>query len=293
MGAAMERDSGQAVHESNETQAESWDGEGGEYWAANADRFDRAVADHQDRFEAAAAVGRGENVLDVGFGGGLTTRRAARASVDGDVLGIDLSNQLLAVARARALAEGLRNVRFVRGDAQVFPCDPDHYDVVMSRTGMMFFGDPVAAFANLRAATRTGGRMALLTWQPPDRNEWIRGTVGVLGGPPGPPPDLDAPGMFALSKPERIREILGAAGWADVEVDGLDGKEWFGADVDDAMGFLRGLFAWLLEERTPDEREAAFERLRASVEAHAGPDGVEFGSAAWVITARREQDHER
>lgn len=292
MGAAMERDSGQAVHESNETQAESWDGEGGEYWAANADRFDRAIADYQDRFEAAAAVRRGENVLDVGCGGGLTTRRAARASVDGDVLGIDLSNQLLAVARTRAEAEGLRNVRFVRGDAQVFPFEQDHYDVVMSRTGVMFFGDPVAAFANLRAATRPGGRMALLTWQPPDRNEWIRGTVGVLGGPPGPPPDLDAPGMFALSRPERIREILGAAGWSDIEVDGVEGKEWFGADVDDAMGFLRGLFTWLLEERTPDEREAAFERLRESVAAHAGPDGVAFGSAAWVITARREQDHE-
>lgn len=279
--------SGRAVHETNAVQAESRDGEGGEYWAAHADRFDRAIADYQDRFVAAAAVRRGENVLDVGCGGGLTTRNAARSSVDGEVLGIDLSSRLLDVARARAA--DLDNVRFVRGDAQVHPFTPEHYDVVVSRTGVMFFGDPVAAFTNLRAATRTGGRMVLLTWQPPDRNEWISGTVGVLGGSPGPTADLDAPGMFALSRPERVRHILGDAGWTDIEVEGVEGKEWFGEDVEDAMGFLRGLFAWLVEERTPDEREAAFERLQESVAAHAGPDGVQFGSSAWLITARRGQ----
>lgn len=236
---------------------------------------------------AAAAVRRGENVLDVGCGGGLTTRNAGRSSVDGEVLGIDLSSRLLDVARARAA--DLDNVRFVRGDAQVHPFTPEHYAVVVSRTGVMFFGDPVAAFENLRAATRPGGRMVLLTWQPPDRNEWISGTVGVLGGSPGLTADLDAPGMFALSRPERIRQVRADAGWTDIEIEGVEGKEWFGEDVDDAMGFLRGLFAWLVEERTPDEREAAFERLRESVAAHAGPDGVEFGSAAWPVTARRGQ----
>lgn len=282
-----------AVHETNLTQEESWDGPGGEYWAAHADRFDRAVAGYQERFEAAVAVQRGDHVLDVGCGGGLTTRRAARASVDGEVLGVDLSSQLLEVARSRAEAEGLDTVRFVRADAQVHPFERDHFDVVLSRTGSMFFGDPVAAFGNLHAATRPGGRMVLLTWQPPDRNAWIRGTLGVLGGVPGPTADLDAPGMFSLSMPERIREVLGAAGWTEVDVEGLEGSEWFGADVDDALGFLRGLFAWLLAEKTPDERDAAVERLRESLAAHAGPDGVEFGSAAWLITARREQSHGR
>lgn len=289
----MESGSGQTtVHETNEAQAESWDGRGGEYWAANADRFDRAVESHQEAFEEAAAIRRGERVLDVGCGGGLTTRRAARASVDGEVLGVDLSTQLLDVARTRAAAEGLDHVRFVRADAQVHPFEPDHHDVVISRNGVMFFGDPVAAFANLRAATRPGGRMVLSTWQTPDRNEWIRGTLGVLGGPPGPT-DVDAPGIFALSRPDRIREVLGAAGWTDVEMTGHEGPEWFGEDVDDALGFLRGLFGWLLDEMTPDERDAAIARLRESLEAHAGPDGVVFGSSIWLITARRESSDER
>ncbi|WP_286928547.1 MULTISPECIES: class I SAM-dependent methyltransferase [Aeromicrobium] len=281
------------VHETNRTQAESWDGPGGEYWAAHADRFDRAVADYQERFEAAVAVRRGERVLDVGCGGGLTTRRAARASVDGEALGVDLSSQLLDVARARAEDEGLDNVRFLRADAQVHPFEPGHHDVVVSRTGAMFFGDPVAAFANLRHATRPGGRMVLMTWQPPDRNEWIRGTLGVLGGPPGPTADLDAPGMFSLSRPERIRDVLEAAGWTQVQVDGVEGQEWFGADVADALGFLRGLFAWLLDELPEDERDAAVERLRESLAAHAAPGGVQFASAVWLISARKETDDER
>ncbi|SKB10088.1 class I SAM-dependent methyltransferase [Aeromicrobium choanae] len=281
------------VHETNLTQAESWDGAGGEYWAAHADRFDRAVADYQERFESDVAVRRGERVLDVGCGGGLTTRRAARASVDGEVLGVDLSSQLLDVARSRAEAEGLGTVRFVRADAQVHAFEPGHYDVVLSRTGAMFFGDPVAAFANLRDATRPGGRMVLMTWQPPDRNDWIRVTLGVLGGAPGPTADLDAPGMFSLSRPERIRAVLEAAGWTHVEVDGVEGREWFGADVDDALGFLRGLFAWLLDELSQDERDAAIERLRESLAAHVGPGGVEFGSAVWLVTARKEATDEQ
>lgn len=281
------------VHETNLTQAESWDGPGGAYWAAHADRFDRAVADFQDRFEAAVSVRPGERVLDVGCGGGLTTRRAARASLDGDVLGVDLSRELLEVARRRADAEGLRHVSFVRGDAQVHAFEADHYDVVLSRTGSMFFGDPVAAFTNLRAATRPGGRMVLLTWQPPDRNEWISGTLGVLGGAAGPTADLGAPGMFSFSRPERIRAVLDAAGWTQVEVDGLEGREWFGKDVDDALDFLRGLFAWLLDELPGEERDAAIDRLRQSLAEHAGPDGVDFGSAAWLVTARKESDDER
>jgi len=280
------------VHESNRTQAESWDGPGGAYWAAHADRFDRAVAGYQERFEEAAAVRRGERVLDVGCGGGLTTRWAARASVDGEVLGIDLSSRLLEVAERRAKEEGLDNVGFVQGDAQVHPFEREHVDVVISRTGSMFFGDPVAAFANLLSATRPGGRMVLLTWQGPDRNEWIRGTLGVLGAAPGPTADLDAPGMFALSRPARIREVLEAAGWAAVEVDSVERTEWFGEDVNDAMEFLRGLFAWLLEGLSTDEREAAEERLRESLRTHTGPNGVEFGSAAWLVTARKEAHDE-
>ncbi|GAA3526599.1 methyltransferase [Aeromicrobium flavum] len=278
----------ESVHETNLTQAQSWDGAGGEYWAAHAERFDRAVAGYQDRLEEAAAVRRGDHVLDVGCGGGLTALRAARASVDGEVLGVDLSRQLLDVARRRAEAERLRNVRFVHADAQVHAFEPDRHDVVVSRTGAMFFGDPVAAFANLLGTTRPGGRLTLLTWQSPDRNEWIGGTLGVLGGAPGPAVDLDAPGMFSLSRPDRVREVLGSAGWAQVSLDGVEAQEWFGEDVDDALGFLRGLFGWLLDELAPQERDAAVERLRESLAAHAGPDGVQFGSAAWLVTARKE-----
>jgi SAM-dependent methyltransferase len=279
-----------AVHATNLPQAQSWDGPDGAFWAASADRFDRAVAGYQERFEAAAAVRRGDRVLDIGCGAGLTTCRAADASIDGEALGVDLSASLLEVARRRAEAEGLGNARFVQADAQVHAFERQYYDLVMSRTGAMFFGDPAAAFDNLRAATRPGGRLVLLTWQAPERSEWISGTLGVLGGSPGSgtaAPDPTAPGPFSLSDPERIHRLLSATGWTPLRVDGVEAREWFGTDVDDALQFLTGLFAWRLEPMAPEERAAAVERLRHSLATHAGPNGVEFGSAAWLVTARR------
>ena len=194
-----------AVDPSNVNQARSWDGPEGAYWATHADRFDRGMAAHHRAFMEAAAVSPGDHVLDIGCGSGQATRDAARrAAADGSALGVDLSSPMIDVARRIAAEEGVGNVRFLQADAQIHPFDVATFDVAISRTGSMFFGDPAVAFANVAGAVRPGGRLALLTWQALARNEWISEFAGILGGggePPMPPPGV--PGPFSLADPDR------------------------------------------------------------------------------------------
>jgi len=183
------------VDPSNVEQLCAWDGGEGAYWAANADYYDRAVAEHHGRLLAAAAIGATDRVLDIGCGTGQTTRDVARAATAGSALGVDLSSAMIEYATIRARRDGLTNVRFEQLDAQIHPFDAEVFDVAISRTGAMFFGEPVAAFTNIGRALRPGGRVVLLTWQPPPGNEWIREFVGALAaGRELPLPPLAAPG---------------------------------------------------------------------------------------------------
>ncbi|SFT52874.1 Methyltransferase domain-containing protein [Geodermatophilus amargosae] len=274
------------VDPGNAGQLGAWDGAQGAFWAAQADRFDRAVARYDAAFLAAARLRPGDRVLDVGCGTGATTRAAGR--VTGSALGVDLSSAMLEVARQRAAAEGLDGVRFEQADAQVAPFPAEGFDVAVSRTGAMFFADPVAALANVGRALVPGGRLVLLVWRALEENEWMSEVLGALSaGRPLPVPPPGAPGPFSLADPGRVREVLTAAGHRQVEVEGLAEPEWFGADPDDALTFVLGFAGWLLDGLDDDARASAVADLRRRIEAHAGPGGVEFGSAAWLVTARR------
>src|SRR3989442_1096009 len=168
------------VDPSNADQAREWDGEGGAFWAAHARRFDEAVAAHHRRFLDAAAIEATDRVLAIGCGSGQTTRDVARSAPRGWALGVDLSSQMIELARGLARAEGLANATFEQADAQVHRFQPASFDVAISRTGAMFFGDAVAAFTNIAGALRLGGRLALLTWRTVPENEWIPEFVTAL-----------------------------------------------------------------------------------------------------------------
>lgn len=279
---------GRRVDPSNAEQAGAWDGQEGEYWTANAARFDESVAAYHGRFLDAAAVGSDEQVLDIGCGSGQTTRDAARAAASGAVLGVDLSSRMIALARRLAAEEGVVNARFEQADAQVHPFPPGAFDVAISRTGAMFFGDPAAAFGNIARALRPGGRLTLLVWQAPSRNEWIREFAMALTagrGLPAAPPD--APGPFSLAEPDRVRQVLRAAGFAAVELDGLTAPMYFGPDTEEAHRFVLGVAGWMLHDLDEAGRGRALEALRATIAAHETAAGVTFDSAAWLVNARR------
>jgi SAM-dependent methyltransferase len=271
---------------SNTAQARIWDGDEGAYWAANAARFDETVAAYHRPFLDAAGIGASDRVLDIGCGTGQTTRDAARSAPSGWALGVDLSALMIALACRLAAAEGVANARFEQADAQIHPFGAGAFDVAISRTGAMFFGDPVAAFRNTAGALRPGGRLALLAWQGLSRNEWVQELFTALAAGrelPAPPPE--APGPFSLADPERVRRLLGAAGFADVQLQAVSGPMYFGPNVEDAYGFVLGLLGWILEGLDEAGRQRALAALRASLVAHDSGHGVSYGSAAWIITA--------
>jgi SAM-dependent methyltransferase len=152
----------------------------------------------------------------------------------------------------------------------------------------MFFGDPVAAFTNIGRALRHGGRLVLLTWQPLAGNEWIRELSGAMAAGrelPGPP--AGAPGPFALSEPEPVRSILGAAGFLDVELTATSARLWFGEEPDGAQAFVLGVLGWMLDGLKAGGRREALAALRRTLVEHTTEDGVLFGSSAWTIRATR------
>jgi SAM-dependent methyltransferase len=276
------------VDTSNVEQLEAWDGDEGAYWAAHADYFDRSAAPYHERLMATAAITETDRVLDIGCGTGQTTRDAARATVRGSALGVDLSSRMLHYGRCRADAEDLRNISFEQLDAQIHAFDKESFDVAISQSAVMFFGDLVAGLRNIARALRPTGRLALSTWQPLTENEWVRAISGALAAGrtlPVPPPN--ARGPFALSDPDRIREVLTTAGFSDIEIVGTRAGMWFGTDATDAYEFVLGLMAWMLEGVDGSDRARALDGLRATMTAHETTDGVIFGSAAWTTRATR------
>ena len=284
----MEQTTKWQVDPTNADQARAWDGEEGAYWAAHARRFDESVAAYHRPFLDASEIGAADRVIDLGCGTGQTTRDAGRQAVDGSALGVDLSAAMVKLARELAVSEGLANVRFERGDAQIHPFEVDAFDVAISRTGAMFFGDPVAAFGNTARALRRGGRLSLLSWQPLARNEWLSEFRSALAvGRRLPDPGADAPGPFTLSQPDHVRALLTRAGFTDVRLEGLVAPLYFGPDAADAFDFVLGLTSWMLEGLDHAGRAQALDALRASLAAHETGAGVRYESAAWIVIARK------
>lgn len=256
--------------------------------------FDAEIRRHDAHFRDAAAIGRSEHVLDVGCGAGESTRAAARAAADGQVLGIDVSAPLVAHARQLAADEGLTNVDHIAGDAQHHHFPPGRFDVCISRFGSMFFADAVAAFGNLAGAVRPDGRVVLLVWHARERNEWATAVDGALvpGWSPVPGDDADP---FSLGAPAVVERVLGAAGFVDVDLRDVHEPVYYGPDVETAHRFVMSLAEprELLAALDPAERERATGRLLELLAAHHGADGVLFDSRAWVVTARRSPPVDR
>lgn len=273
----------------NEDQAAAWDGYEGEKWVRNAESLESGTLHIDARLFEAAAIARGERVLDIGCGNGGTTIQAAGIAAEGSALGSDLSGAMLDNARANAARAGVANVTFVQGDAQVYPFERGSFDVAISEFGSMFFADQVAAFSNIAGALAPGGRLVLVSWQSPDRVEMMREVSRTLGqkppAPGGPPPDAVSP--FRHADPKHTKPLLEQAGFRDVAFTDMSDPLILGRTVDDAFGYMYAMYGWMAEELDDAVRERAKAELRESLEAHRTADGVTYGSATWLITARR------
>ena len=276
----------------NTAQAEHWNtGDSVAHWVTNQARYDRMHAPFTALILAAAALRPGGNVLDVGCGSGGTTLAAARLVAPGRAVGLDLSGPMLAQARAGAEAAGLANAVFQQGDAQVQELEPATFGTVISRFGVMFFADPVAAFANIRSAARPGGRLVFVCWQPLAANQWLLVPGAALAEhlPPPDPGPGDGPGMFAFADPDRLRPILAAAGWKDIEITSEHASILVGGggSVDDTVEFLRTATTGrtMLAGADAATTSRALASLRAALTPYADADGVHLGAAVWLVQA--------
>lgn len=248
--------------------------------------FEAEARAHDERFRIATGVRPGDRVLDVGCGTGGSAREAARAATAGSVVGVDISAVAVEEARRLSEAEGLRNVRYLHADAQVHAFGAAHFDLCISRFGVMFFGDPVAAFTNLRRALRPDGRLVLLVWQAADRNEWSATISRSLGAPL--PQTRAGAETFSLGDPQVAQGILGAAGFTDVVLEDVHEPVSYGPDVATAYEFVLGLSDTRQRLAALDAavRGQARDRLRALLAAHQTGNGVLFDAHTWIITAR-------
>ena len=268
----------------NVEQYEAWNGYEGRHWADHHDCYDAGNGAFNEFLLEGAAIGRRDRVLDIGCGSGQTTRLAARRAVLGDATGVDLSAPMLARARALAAKEGLANVTFEQGDAQVHPFPDAAYDVAVSRFGIMFFADPVAAFANIRRALRENGRLAFLAMAPLEEND-IGTVLDAL------PPVEDAPaedrdphhGPLSLSDPNRTREVLEGAGFREVVCRKVQAEQIEGRDARDAAEFFAG---WGPIRHHYGESEEIVDTLVEAMRPFERDGAVRLQGTAWLVTAR-------
>jgi SAM-dependent methyltransferase len=277
----------------NREQAEHWNREEARHWVRHQASYDKMFAPLCDILLDGAALRPGESVLDVGCGCGATTVAAARRVAPAPVVGVDLSGMMLDRAREIAAHDDTNNATFERADAQVHPFADQSYDVVISRLGVMFFADPVAAFTNLHRATRSGGRLAFVCWQDLAANEWLV-VPGAALAQHVPLPDLGgdgATGMFAYADPDRARTTLGDAGWRDVTVTAHTTPILVGGTgtLDDAVEFLRtgSIGRTVLGDAEPAAATRAVAAVRDALRPYVAADGVRLDCAVWLITARR------
>ena len=151
---------------SNAAQIEYWNATAGEAWAQFQDTLDRQVEPLGLAAMDALCPREGEHIIDIGCGCGQTSLAlAARVRPTGSVVGVDISQPMLDVALRRPRSTDLE-VGFRKLDAQTGELGHGLFDAAFSRFGVMFFGDPVAAFANIHASLKPGGRLAFVCWRP-------------------------------------------------------------------------------------------------------------------------------
>jgi len=282
--------------QTNQEQIRFWNEQGGPRWVRRQQQLDAQIQALGRVAMQRADIKPGEHVLDVGCGCGQTALELAeRASPGGSVMGIDISQPMLARARERQSALGLKNLEFVQADAQTHPFAREHFDLIFSRFGVMFFEDPSAAFGNLRTTLRSDGRLCFVCWQALEKNEWVRVPLRAAARHVAlpPPPPVGAPGPFAFADPDRVRALLAAGGFTEVSFTPHETVLSMGGatSVEEAVEFILeiGPISRLLETADDDTRLRVTREVHAALGPYTSHGGVSLGGAAWIVFARPER----
>ncbi|MFI1417247.1 class I SAM-dependent methyltransferase [Streptomyces sp. NPDC020731] len=270
----------------NTHQSEAWNGYEGRHWADHQSRYDNLNDPANAPLLSAARIRQTDRVLDIGCGNGHLTRLAARTA--DHAVGVDLSAPMLERARASTAADHLTNVTYLRADAQVHPFEPAAFDVALSRFGIMFFADPVAAFTNIGRALRPGGRLAFVCPQSVDRMD--QSVIFAAVAEHVTLPDFSEKtetGPAAFADPARTTHVLGDAGFDAVAVAPLEVPQGWGRDATDAAAFLFGwgpMRHWL-RDADPEDVDRARQAAADAFRPYETQDGVRLTARHWLVTA--------
>jgi len=278
---------------SHTAQAQFWNSPATRAWADHYEPIDRLFSQVTDAAIAVAAPQPGEQVLDIGCGGGTTVLKLAEhVGPRGSIVGADISANSVAKLRERIAAAGLSNADAVLADAATYPFEAGRFDLAFSRLGIMFFADPTAAFANVRRAMKPSGRLALAVFRTPGENSFSRGPLEAVRDllPSFRPPRPDEPGMFSWADPDRVRRILDGAGFRHMSLTPIDpvmcfaGPGGFAEAADLAM--MVGHVSRALAGAGAARRHAVRAALTVFFQRHDGPTGITLPGALWIVEAR-------
>lgn len=274
----------------NADQVAYWNGRAGERWTSQQAVQDTIFIPVTERLLEHARPQPGERVIDVGCGCGETSVAfGKRVGASGHVLGVDISERML--ARAREIAPADLPITFALADATTYPFPDGAADLLVSRFGVMFFAEPARSFANLRKGLRRGGRLTFICWRGAKENPWLMVPLQAVYRhvPRMPPVGPEDPGPFAFASSERVERILRDAGFADIHIApddlSLDIAAGGGLEAAVETAVIIGPANRALEEAAPDARAAAVDAVRHDLKPFAKGSGVWLGGAVWIVSA--------
>lgn len=265
---------------------DAWSGHSGCTWVDLQPVLDAMFLPLKEVLVDAVRARRPHRLLDIGCGTGDTTLAAARVSgKDADCVGVDISRPMTDAAIERARREG-SSARFICDNAQTHAFEPDSIDMFISRLGVMFFEQPVVAFANLRRAARNDATLCFIVWRSAEENPYMttaeRAAASVIDLPARQP----GPGQFGFADRMRTASLLTDGGWSHVDIQPLDVScAYPGSELVNYFTRL-GPVGVALQQADASTRERVIAAVRPAFDAYVHGDEVRFDAACWLIRAR-------
>jgi ubiquinone/menaquinone biosynthesis C-methylase UbiE len=277
----------------NAREVQYWNSAQTRAWADEYEVIDRLFAGLTRVALDHAAPKLGERVIDIGCGSGTTVLElAARVGPTGYVLGADVSKPSVEKARERIAAAGVQQAEITLCDVSTHTFPANSFDLVFSRFGVMFFTDPVAAFANIHKAMKSDGRLAVAVFRTPQENKWATAALAAVRHllPPITPPGPEDPGQFSWADAARVRRILETAGFQDISLTPHDPEMPLAGrgGAAEAASFMSrvGPVVRAMSDASEQRRKEVRAALEAFFKIHEGPKGIVLPGAIWVVTAR-------
>jgi SAM-dependent methyltransferase len=272
----------------NHEQIALWNSSAGRAWTESQAFMDQMLLPFEQLLVEVVGTGPCSRLLDIGCGTGATTLALGRSlGPQSQCIGVDVSEPMLALARARAKSEP-SPPSFILADAQTHAFAPESFDALVSRFGVMFFADPPAAFANLRRAARPGARLLALTWRSAAENPFMTSAERAAAPflPELPPRRPNEPGQFAFAEPERVRGILTAGGFGDVVLEPVDRQ--CRVPTSELVQYVTrfGPLGRVFAQADTAIQARVLEEVLSALAPYVRGSEVQFDSACWLVRAR-------